>query len=180
MHIESIRPSISETSYRLFDRPLHPELFSPAVTGRVKTSKYDMSVGICQGGHYLQVVSGGKSMVEVTAPDSQVLATYGLQQTYFFSDDELVVETETPLAYYFAGQVDAVDYSIFTRVQLELEAAVPKSFLAWQFPPRHRLLPGPLTLIQMEGNERMLTVHTFHTFPEDLVILRTQSLFDLA
>lgn len=181
MYTQSTRPSISETSYRFFDRPLHPELFSPAISGRVRTSRYDAAIGICQGGHFLQISAGGKSIVEVTAPDSQVLSTFGLQQTYFFSDDEeLLVEAKQPFGYHFAGQVDAVDFTIFTRVQLELELAASKAFLSFQFPPCHRLLPGPLSLIQVEGNEQMLTIHTFHTFPEDLAILRTQTLFEFA
>jgi len=179
MHTQSIRPSISETSYRFFDRPLHPELFSPAVSGKVRTSRYEMAIGICQGGHFAQVTSNGKTLAEVTAPDSQVLTTFGLQQTYFFNDEEeLIVEVDKPFAYHFAGQVDAVDFPIFTRVQLELEMAASRAFLSYVFPAPHRLLSGPLSLIQVEGNEHMLTVHTFHTFPEDLVVLRTQSLYE--
>ncbi|HWL09826.1 MAG TPA: hypothetical protein VNQ76_15575, partial [Planctomicrobium sp.] len=102
MAIEPVRPSIAETSYRFFDRPLHPELFSPAVIGRLKTGKYEMSLGICRGGHYLQMTSNGKTVAEVTGPDSEVLATYGLQQTYFFNDqEELVLEATVPLNYHF-------------------------------------------------------------------------------
>jgi hypothetical protein len=180
MPAESLRPSIEETSYRFFDRPLHPELFSPAIVGRVRTRQYELALGICQGGHFLQMTSAGKSMVEVTAPDSQVLSTYGLQQTYFFNDEEeVLVESAKPFGYHFAGQVDAVDFAVFTRVQMELEQEASRSFLSFQFPPHHRLLPGPLSLAKVEGNERTLTVHTFHTFPQDLAVLRTQSLFEL-
>ena len=180
MATESIRPSISETSYRFFDRPLHPELFSPAMVGRLKTENYDLTVGICQGGHYLQMTANGRTITEVTAPDRQILSTYGLQQTYFFSEnEELVLETHTPFEYHFAGQIDTVDFPIFTRVQMELEGEAAKAFVSYQFPATNRLLPGPLSLIQLEGNDRMITVNTFHTFPDDLVILRTQSLFQI-
>jgi hypothetical protein len=180
MPTQSLRPSISETSYRFFDRPLHPELFSPAVVGRVRTARYEMSLGICQGGYYLQVNSEGLTILEVMAPDNQILSTYGLQQTYFFPDqEELLVESDDPFGYHFAGQVDQVDYSVFTRVQLELEQEASRAFLSFQFPSHHRLLPGPLSLAQVEGNDRTLTVHTFHTFPEDLAVLRTQSRFEV-
>jgi len=180
MPTKSIRPSISETSYRFFDRPLHPELFSPAITGRIKAGEFDLQLGICQGGHYLQASAQGKTMAEVTAPDSQILSIYGLQQTFFFSpDEELVVETEQPFGYHFAGQIDIVDFPIFTRVQMELEMEASKAFLSYQFPATNRLLPGPLSLVQVEGNPQSLTINTFHTFPDDLVVLRTQSLLEL-
>lgn len=119
--------------------------------------------------------------MEVTAPDNQIFSTAGHQQTYFFNDDEeVIVEVEKPFGYHFAGHIDAVDFSIFTRVQLELEITASRAFLSYQFPAHNRLFPGPLSLIQVEGNDRMMTIHTFHTFPEDLVILRTQSLFEWA
>ncbi|WP_437206589.1 DUF2617 family protein [Planctomicrobium sp. SH664] len=180
MPTKSLRPSIAETSYRFFERPLHPELFSPAVVGRIRTDRYQASLGLCQGGHYLQMTVDGKSVVEVTAPDSQVLSTYGLQQTYFFRDnEELLFESKTPVPYHFAGQVDTVEFGVFTRVQMELEREAARAFVSYQFPSPHRLLAGPLSLVQVEGSEKMLVVHTFHTFPDDLAVLRTQSLFEL-
>lgn len=180
MQAESARPSIGETCYRWFDRPLHPELFSPMIAGRLKTSRYSASIGICRGGHFLQLTSCGRSIAEVTAPDSQILTTFGLQKTCFFpSDDELLVESGGPIPYHFAGQVDSVEFSVFSRVQMELEQQARRAFLFFQFPARHRLLPGPLSLVMVEGSSRMLNISTFHTFPDDLVVLRTQSLFEL-
>lgn len=180
MNAQSFRPSIHETCYRLFTRPLHPELFSPAVVGRLKTSKYSVSLGICSGGHFLQLSDGQHGISEVTAPDSQVLTSFGHQRTYFFQDDvELQVEADCPFRYRFTGQIDPVEYSVFSRVQMELEEQAHRAFLSFRYPAKNRLFPGPLSLIQVEGSERMLNVHTFHTFPEDSTILRTQTLFEL-
>lgn len=180
MQAESARPSIGETCFRWFDRPLHPELFSPMTAGHLKTTCYTASIGICSGGHFLQLTCRGNSIAEVTAPDSQVLSTFGLQRTCFFPQrEELLIESGGPIGYHFAGQVDPVEFSVFSRVQLELEQQARRAFLSYQFPARHRLLPGPLSLVMVEGSSRMLNISTFHTFPEDLVILRTQSLFEL-
>ncbi|TWT57422.1 hypothetical protein KOR42_07830 [Thalassoglobus neptunius] len=180
MSTHSLRPSIDETSYRMFDRSLHPELFDPLIVGRVHSELYDLSIGLCEGGYYLQFSSGKQSIVEVTLPDELKLSTFGLQKTYFYNQqDEILHETEHPLNYHFAGEVDAVDFSVFTRVQLELEIESQKSFVSHQFPTQNRLLPGPLSLARVEGNSKMLAVQTFHTFPSDLSILRTQTLFEL-
>lgn len=180
MSIKSVRPSIGETSYRLFDRPLHPELFDPVIVGKIKTGVYDVTIGVCEGGHHLLFSCQGNSILEVTAPDQQQLSTYGLQQTYFYNEtEEVLCETDHPFSYHFAGEVDAVDFTIFTRVQMELEAEAAKVFLAHQFPAQNRFLPGPISLVRVEGSPRMLSVHTFHTFPEDLAILRTQTLIEL-
>ncbi|WP_437185985.1 DUF2617 family protein [Planctomicrobium sp. SH668] len=179
MNIDSTRPKISETSYRFFNRQLHPELFNPAVTGRIRTSRFSALIGICEGGHFLQVSSDGKSITEITSAGDQVFSANSLQQTFFFNnEEEILFETKTPLDYHFAGQVDAVDPTVFTRVQLELEMAASKAFISQQFPAKNRILPGPLSLIQVSGSERMLIVHSFHTYPEELVVLRTQTLVE--
>lgn len=180
MPTKSVRPSIAETSYRMFDRPLHPELFDPVIVGRIKADKYDMTVGICEGGHFLQFTSGQQTLVEVTAPDQQQLSTFGLQRTYFYNDqEEVLYETGDPFLYHFAGEVDVVSFSVFTRVQMELEDECSKVFLSHQFSAQNRFTPGALSLIRVEGNEKMISVHTFHTFPEDLAVLRTQTLIEL-
>ncbi|QDT32570.1 DUF2617 family protein [Thalassoglobus polymorphus] len=180
MTMESIRPSIAETSYRMFDRPLHPELFDPVIVGRIRSEQYDMTVGLCEGGYYLQFSSGGHSIVEVTAPDRQQLSTFGLQRTYFYNEqEEILHKSNVPFLYHFAGEVDVVEYSVFTRVQMELESETSKVFLSHQFPAPNRLLPGALSLVRVEGSARMLSVHTFHTFPVDLAVLRTQTLIEL-
>lgn len=180
MSTQSIRPSIAETSYRLFDRPLHPELFDPVIVGRLRSHRYQLSIGLCDGGHYMQFTSNGKSIVEVTGSDHQHLSTFGLQKTDFYNGQEEVLhETDFPFLYHFAGEVDVVDHTVFTRVQIELEHEMPKAFLAHQFPSRNRLLPGALSLVRAEGSLRMISIHTFHTFPEDLAVLRTQTLIEL-
>lgn len=180
MSTQSIRPSIAETSYRLFDRPLHPELFDPVIVGKIRTDRCDASLGICEGGYFFQFNSQGRSIVEVTAPDHQQLSIFGLQKTYFYNEHEEVLhETDVPFLYHFAGEVDIVDFNVFTRVQMELEGDAAKAFLTHRFPAQNRLLPGAMSLIKVEGSARMFSVQTFHTFPEDLAILRTQTLIEL-
>ena len=180
MPTNSLRPSISETSYRFFDRPLHPELFAPVIVGHVNTTRYGMTLGICHGGHFLKFTADGEACVEVTGPADQELSRIGLQQSDLFGEiDELVAESHTPFAYHFSGQVDVVDPAVFTRVQMELELEAKQAFLSHQFSRRNRLFPGPLSIAKVEGTTNSLTVHTFHTFPRDNAVLRTQSLFEL-
>ena len=180
MSTGSLRPSIAETSYRVFDRQLHPELFDPLIVGRLKSDKYDLTLGLCEGGYFMQFRSGEHAILEVTAPDEQRLSTYGLQRTYFYNEqEEVLYETSNPLPYHFAGEVDTVDFAVFTRVQMELEIESQRAFLSHQFPAQNRFLPGPLSIAKIEGNARMVSVQTFHTFPDDLAVLRTQSLIEL-
>lgn len=180
MQINSLRPSIFETSYRLFERDLHPELFEPAVVGHIKTSLYSMDFGICDGGHFLRFSSEGETMLEVTGPVGQELSMHGLQQREVFGgSEEISVESSEPFIYHFAGQVDTVDPAVFTRVEMELQIEAKRAFLSHQFQSSNRLFAGPLSLAKVEGTERSLTLHVFHTFPQDLAVLRTQTLFEL-
>jgi len=180
MPVNSIRPSVFRTSYRLFERDLHPELFTPAVVGHVSTKHYDVAIGICRGGHYLKFTSDGATMLEVTAPLSETLSVHGLQRSEVFgSDEEVKFESGDPFLYHFSGEVDAVNASVFTRMEMELEIDARSAFLSHRFRATNRMYPGPISLAKVEGNERSITVFAVHTFPDDMAILRTQSLFEL-
>jgi hypothetical protein len=50
--------------------------------------------------------------------------------------------------------------------------------LAHRFGSKSRLAPAPLSFIQTDEGPRSLFVHTFHTFPDNCAVVKTQSLFE--
>ncbi len=47
-----------------------------------------------------------------------------------------------------------------------------------KFSPVNRMAPAPITHLRYEARIRGLTIHAFHTFPDEHAIVRTQSLFE--
>lgn len=178
MQLGFVRPRVAESSVRIYERALHPELFEPYITGRVATARFRAAVMICEAGHLAQFTVNGHTITEVTGPAKQSLPPSGLKEQRTFGKGELFVEVDGPVQYHFAGHVDTVDAAAFARINMELEVDARRAFLSYQFPGQNRLVSGPQSVIKVEGSATSLIVHTFHTFPDELSILRTQSLFE--
>ena len=53
-----------------------------------------------------------------------------------------------------------------------------KRGLLHNFHPHHRLAMSPLGLITVEARARCLFIGTFHTFPDENTVVKTQSLIE--
>lgn len=165
----------------MYERALHPELFDAYVTGRVATKKFRTLVMICEAGHLAQFTFGEHSVAEVAGPAKRALPSTGLRERHALPQGkELFLELEGPVRYHFSGHVDKVDPEVFARINTELETDSRRAFLSYQFPRHSRLAAGPISIVNVEGSATSLIIHSFHTFPEELSILRTQSLFEFA
>ena len=69
---------------------------------------------------------------------------------------------------------------IFLHVHDEILADGAKRGLLHHFPSRNRLVVAPLGFIQADARAGCLCLSTFHTFPDEHTIVKTQSLIDAA
>ena len=179
MNLDFVRPNVCQTTYRVFRRAIHPELFDVVVAGRVTGSSFRGTFGICEAGHVIQVSFGGETVTEVTGPDDSLLPEHGrVAEWRYRTNHEFSKCSEGRIQYFFAGHVEQVDDALFDRLHGELDRDAAEAFLSYRFPSRDRLRSGPLSLLKLEGTAHSITVHAFHTFPDDLAVLRTQSLFE--
>jgi hypothetical protein len=89
------------------------------------------------------------------------------------------VEFESGLRYDVCCNLERLSLSVFLRQHEELVADGPKACLFAEFPGLNRFSPGPISLIRTEVCRRSIVVHAFHTFPEQLAVVKTQSLVEL-
>ena len=62
------RPAADEFAFRLFERPLHPELFAVRASARVSRKWYAATLSLCDAGHVVEFRAGGRTLTEVLAP----------------------------------------------------------------------------------------------------------------
>ena len=74
--------------------------------------------------------------------------------------------------------VERLQPQIFTRLHDELESDALRRGIFHNFRPLHRLALSPLSHIAIEARAHSLLIQAFHTFPDDYVILKSQSLFE--
>ena len=82
------------------------------------------------------------------------------------------------IEYCCSAHVELLDQEVFERVHGELLSDTAQALLSYEFPGRHRLETGAVSLLRAEATARSLIVHALHTFPESRAVLRTQSMFN--
>jgi hypothetical protein len=75
-------------------------------------------------------------------------------------------------------EVERVDPEVFAHLSDEMTLDATPGRLFHRFAPGDRMAPPPITHLRFETRVEGLTVHAFHTFPDERAIVRTQSLFE--
>jgi hypothetical protein len=75
-------------------------------------------------------------------------------------------------------QVETLTPEIFLHVHDEILCDGGKRGLLHNFQPNHRLAVSPLGHIAVEGRPGCLLWSTFHTFPEENTVIKSQTLIE--
>ncbi|MCI0464981.1 MAG: DUF2617 family protein, partial [Gemmataceae bacterium] len=74
--------------------------------------------------------------------------------------------------------VETLQPEIYLHVHDEILADGGKRGLLHNFQPNHRLLLAPLGFVTAEARAGCLFLSTFHTFPEEHTVVKSQSLIE--
>jgi hypothetical protein len=80
--------------------------------------------------------------------------------------------------YQMSFQVESLSPEVYLHVHDEILADATSRGFLHNFQPHHRLALAPLGFVAVEGQSRSLVIHTFHTFPDDLTVVKSQSLIE--
>ena len=181
MSVRYARPDASEMMFHVFRRSLHPELFAIHAETRIVRDRFTAWIRICDTGHWISFAAKGETICELMASRGQMLPQRRrfLQKRLRGSRDEFI-QFDNGIGYHVCYQLEQLDPEVFLNVHDELLGDFRRATLAHQFPCANRLAPCPVSLIRTDVWERSLLVHTYHTFPENCAIAKTQSLFEIA
>ncbi|NNJ27872.1 hypothetical protein LzC2_39820 [Planctomycetes bacterium LzC2] len=202
------RPAVTKFAFRLFDRPLHPELFPAAATERIERPLYTATLSLGEDGHRIEVRTGGRTLTELLAPADYVLPAGGRRvgrgvrgaglEDLTFDDDR------GPAVRYQAGhQAETPAAGVFDHITAELlaDAAATVALgdgeeraplkrsdipgqtarpgaLACRFTSGGRLAGDSVGLMRVEAAADSLLIHAAHTFADTRTVVRTQSLWE--
>jgi len=202
------RPAVTEFAFRLFDRPLHPELFPATVTEQMERPGFTATLSLGEDGHRIEVRTGGRTLTELLAPKDYVLPAggrrigrgvrgAGLEDVTFDDDRGPAVryqaghQAETPAAGIFehiTAELLADAAATAARGDGEVRAPAPRSdepgrtarpgALACRFASGGRLAGDSVGLIRVEADADSLLFHAVHTFADSRTVVRTQSLWE--
>ena len=174
------RPKVAELTFQLYGRPLHPELFQIYRTRRVERGKYQAKIDITGAGHVITWRYDGVTLTEVAAAAENPLPKTRRLLFHRLKGEHHDLHRSRGVVYQMGFQLEIAEPEIFWGFQQELLGDGQRSGLLHKFDGGGRLALGPLSYIHLETRDRALLIQAFHTFPADLAIVKTQSLFELA
>lgn len=180
MRVDAARPDVETLVFRLFSRSVHPELFEVRAQTIIRQECYAAALLIGDAGHVIAFTHNGQTLCEVTTSADKPLPhnrqVIGRRLRGHRNES---VEHDGGILYHVSFQVEQLEPEVFLHYHEELLVDSNHCRLAHSFAPTSRLSPAPLSFIRTEERQHSLLVHTFHTFPDNRAVVKTQSLFEV-
>jgi len=179
MSVHFLRPPVSDLVFQLYGRPLHPELFDILAVRKVQREDYELTLRITRTGHVISWENRDVHLTEVAAaadqplPEKRRLLSYRLR-----GEHSGRMACAFGISYETTFQVETLSPEIFLHVHDEILADGGKRGFLHNFQPNHRLSLAPLGFIAAEARPGCLIVSTFHTFPDENTVVKSQSLIE--
>jgi hypothetical protein len=170
---------VCDLVFQLYGRPLHPELFDILASRKIQREDYALTVRITRTGHVISWENRDVFLTEVAAAADQPLPERRrLLSRRLRGEHSDTLACAHGVNYQMSFQVEALTPEIFLHVHDEIVADGGKRGLLYNFQPNHRLSLAPLGFIAVEARARCLFISTFHTFPEEHTVVKSQSLIE--
>jgi uncharacterized protein DUF2617 len=179
MSVYLLRPRVSDLVFHLYGRSLHPELFDILAARKIQREDYEVSVRITRTGHVITWENPDVLLTEVcTAAEEPLPPSCRLLDYRLRGEHTGNLQCAHGVVYQMSFQVETLAPEIFLHVHDEILADGVKGGLLHNFQPNHRLAVAPLGYVDMEARPGCLFISTFHTFPEESTVVKSQTLIE--
>ena len=180
MTMHTVRPDVSDLVLCAFERPLHPELFVHCRSMALSNGAMVLDARLHSAGHVLVVRVGSLAVTEVISDRREPLPRNSrLFQHRLRGCHDATTELRSRLRYSVSTSIEQLSHDTFLRHNEELIVDCFGANLSVCFESENRFSPGAVSLLKIEAARDSLLVHAFHTFPDHLAVVKTQSLFEL-
>jgi hypothetical protein len=174
------RSRVADLSFQVFHRSLHPEWFATRAFRRVAHSGWEADLRIIEGGHAVVFHSPLIGLTEILSGPETVLPEPGLLfHSHLRRERSTHLRPAGLIEYQSCLEVEHVDLEIFRHLCEEMALEGTRESLFHRFRGINRLAPPPISYLHIDARVSGLAVQSFHTFPDECAIVRTQSLFEL-
>ena len=179
MGVDYCRPPVADLVFQLYGRPLHPELFDILAVRKIQREDYELTLRITRTGHVISWENDDVFLTEVTAAADQDLPTGRRLLGYRLRHEQCAhLDCAHGIRYQASFQVETLPPELFAHVHDEILADGSKHGFLYHFSPQARLALAPLGFVLAEHRPGCLFLSTFHTFPGEHTVVKTQSLIE--
>ncbi len=181
MEWPQINVAVEELTFSLFQRPLHPELFQIYAKKQLGGANYEAEIWVTGCTHVVSVYSEGTFLTEVISSPGQILPRQGLIERFQFRGPRSHKCTlNRSVSYMTAFQVEKMSPNLYRQSHTDLERFARSRGVFVKFPKLQIGGLQPFCYIDFEARQSELHVHTFAAYPDQIAMIKTQSLFDFA
>jgi hypothetical protein len=174
-----LRPPVGDLIFRLYGRPLHPELFDIVAVRTIRREDYKLSVWVTRTGHVISWENRDVFLTEIAASYEQMLPHRRQLLHYRLRYEQTgQLLCAHGISYQMSFQVEVLAPEVFQTIHDEIRADGEKRGLLHHFPAAHRFEVAPLGFVTADARPGCLLLSTFHTFPGEYTVVKTQSLIE--
>ena len=173
------RSRVADLAFRVFGRAVHPDWFDTRAHRRVALDAWQADVRIINCGHAITWRAGDVRITEVLGstvaswPEAGLLLDSPVRH-----ERTATIEPGAGVEYQTSFEVERLDPEVFAHLSEEMTLDAGRDRLFHRSSRGDRLAPAAISHLAFESRPKGLLVHAFHSFPADLAIVRTQSLFE--
>jgi hypothetical protein len=180
MGVSSGRSRVADLTFQVFNRALHPDWFATREFRRVEQLGWEADLRIIDGGHAVVFRCGSIRLTEILSGPDTMLPDAGLLfHSHLRRERSTILRPGGTIEYQSCLEVEQVDIEIFRHLCEEIRLDGSRDRLFHHFRSFNRLAPEPISHVLVTARVHDLSIQSFHTFPDECAIVRTQSLFEL-
>ena len=179
MESPQINIALEELAFTIFQRTLHPELFQMYAERRLKTEKYEALIWVTGCTHVGSIFADDVCLSEVVSSPDQMLPQRGLIERFQFSGPRTnKCSLSRGVSYMTDFQVEKMSPNLYRQSYVDLDRFARNRGVVVNFPELEIGRLQPFCYIDFEARRNDLHIHTFAAYPEQVTMIKTQSLFD--
>lgn len=171
---------VDELLFCLYQRALHPELFHIHRAKRIEQTRYQAEIWVVGLAHVVTVQCGDQILTEVITEDNDLLPKAGLATSFRFRGERDHAQSfNDGFKYILSTQVERMTPQLFPATHRDyIHYAQNRGLLVTFDDWTHDGL-APFSFVDCDARDHELHIHAFHAFPEELTLLKTQSIFEV-
>lgn len=171
---------VDELLFCVYQRPLHPELFNIHRVKRVRQNRYTAEVWITGLSHVVTIQVGKQIVSELVVEENDLLPKNGLVTSFRFRGERDHTQTfDDGLKYILSTQVERLTPQLFPSTHRDYVHYAQNRGLFVSFDDWAPDGLAPFSFVDFDARDHELHIHAFHAFPEEMTLLKTQSIFEI-
>ncbi len=180
MGVGSGRSKVADLAFSVFGRVVHPDWFAVRGHRRIARIGWEADIRLIEGGHAISWAAGAARVTEVLRGPETPMPDLGvLFESTVRRERTARLQPHPTVEYCTCFDVERLDRQVFARLTEEMLADSTRGDLVRQFPTAGRMDPQAVSRVHIEARAKGLSIQGYHTFPGELAIVRTQSLFEI-